>query len=149
MLLRQRSPRVCIAFKTLLPRAGSVRETGFCKRSVVAYGLRGVASGYGQTTHEVFPQGVLTGAFKKSRRAARTEKFMRMSRRLAGTKCSVQNCVRFGRVNLSEAGMSKASIASKRSSAWRPLSDVVSSVLRDVRIVPVAEVQRPAAAKLN
>ena len=34
-------------------------------------------------------------------------------------------------------------------SQWRALSDVVSSVLRDVRVVAPVSVERPMAAKLK
>ena len=139
-------PRFCIAFKSLRQRSVSVRESGFSKRCVVAYGLRGVASVYGQS-----PKGVLSVAFQKSRRVARTVKLQRMSRRLVRTQSSVslssvsafvQNCVRSGRVH-------EVSMTSNKSSAWRSLSEVVSDVLRDVRCPALPVAERPVASKLN
>ena len=148
-------PRFSIAFKSLRQRSVSVREAGFSKRCVVAYGLRGVASVDGQS-----PKGVLSVAFQKSRRVARTVKLQRMSRRLVRTQSSVsmasvsmpsisapvencvQNCVRSGRVH-------EVSMTSNKSSAWRSLSEVVSDVLRDVRRPALPVAQRTVASKLN
>jgi hypothetical protein len=129
------------------------------KRCVVAYELRGVASEYGQT-----PKRVLAEAIQKSRRAAQTEKSMRMSRRLAdpqsGVGCVrkmpterfVQNSVRFGCVDsvASLAGvLSESRMASKRSKNWQPLGECVTSVLRDARTAAAPNGERPAASKLN
>jgi hypothetical protein len=50
---------------------------------------------------------------------------------------------------MSETEMRKARLEFDSSSAWRPLSDVVSAVLRDVRIVEAPKVLRPVAATLN
>lgn len=147
------SPKSSIAFKALRQRPVRVCEVSFGKRCVE---LRGVASVYRQ-----LPLEVLLVAFQKSRRAAQTDKFLRMSRRLAAQKfrvgaaievrtrksVSVQDCVRFSCVEalqLSEAGM-----ASKRSNKWRQLSDCVSVVLRDVRVAVEPVVERPVSAKLN
>ena len=151
-----RTPRSCIAFKCLCQRSDGVREVSFSKRCVVAYGLRGVASEYGQHFGGESPKEVLSEAFKKSRRAARTALFKRMSRRLAGTQFRVHQSVRFGSVNgvhMSSKFMSLKSIASVELSAlpssWRPLSDVVSDVLRDVHVAVPSSVERPVVSKLN
>lgn len=105
------------------------------------------------------PLEVLLVAFQKTRRAARTDKFLRMSRRLAGTKYrvsaeyhvrtskSVHQSVRFDFVKALQ--LSEARNMSKRSGQWRQLSDCVSLVLRDVRVVAVPAVERPVAAKVN
>lgn len=155
------SPKSSIAFKALRQKSARVREVSFSKRCVE---LRGVASVYRQR-----PLELLLVAFQKSRRAARTDKFLRMSRRLAGPqsriqsrigarvsagfeertvkKFSVQNCVRFSCVEALQS--SEANMASKRSNTWRQLSDCVSIVLRDVRVVTGPSVERPVSAKLN
>jgi hypothetical protein len=115
-----------------------VREIGFCKRSVVALSsrqLRGVAYVCGQ-----LPRDVLSGALQKTRRAAGTETFLRMSRRLAGTHVFLR------RVSVMK------SIEDRRASsvsAWRPLSSVVSDVLRDVRVVPLPANAVKSPQKLN
>lgn len=131
------SPRVCNALSSLRRRSARVREVSFCKRSVVASKLRCVASEYGQ-----LPREVLAVAFQKTRRAAQTELSKRMSRRLAHTQYSVHQSVSFGCVQ-------GVRLVSKKSSQWRPLSDCVTRVLRDVRVVSSPEVVREPGAKLN
>jgi len=123
--------------------AAGVREIGFSKRCVVASELRGVASEYGQS-----PKRVLTKAFHKCRRAAWTDKSMRMSWRLAQFQSRVQAkfCVQ---ERVMFKSVSEVSVASVKLSAWRPLSVCVASVLRDVRVAKSAVVERPAVAKLN
>ena len=71
---------------------------------------------------------------------------MRMSRRLAKLQSRVQERVMFEPVN---ACVSEGGMASVKSSAWRPLSACVATVLRDVRIVKTAVVERPVATKSN
>lgn len=120
------------------------REIGFCKRSVpVAFcsvELRKVA--FVASAFDRSPKGVLTRTFNKIRRAAWTAKFMRMSRLLARTQENHRNRVpsfAFG------SGPKKQVLLRRREdqmasngSEWRQLSDVVSSVLRNVRVVPPA-----------
>jgi len=140
---RSKSPRDSIALPSLRLGAAGVREIGFSKRCVVASELRGVASEYGQS-----PKRVLTKAFHKCRRAARTDKSMRMSWRLAQFQSRVQAkfCVQ---ERVMFKSVSEVSVASVKLSAWRPLSVCVASVLRDVRVAKSAVVERPAVAKLN
>ena len=140
---RSKSPRDSIALPSLRLGAAGVREIGFSKRCVVASELRGVASEYGQS-----PKRVLTKAFHKCRRAAWTEKSMRMSWRLAQFQSRVQAkfCVQ---ERVMFKSVSEVSVASVKLSAWRPLSVCVASVLRDVRVAKSAVVERPAVAKLN
>jgi len=140
---RSKSPRDSIALPSLRLGAAGVREIGFSKRCVVASELRGVASEYGQS-----PKRVLTKAFHKCRRAAWTDKSMRMSWRLAQFQSRVQAkfCVQ---ERVMFKSVSEVSVASVKLSAWRPLSVCVASVLRDVRVAKSAVVERPAVAKLN
>lgn len=146
---RSKSPRDSIALPSLRLGAAGVREIGFSKRCVVASELRGVASEYGQS-----PKRVLTKAFHKCRRAAWTDKSMRMSWRLAQfqSRVQAQSCVQ-AKFCVQERVMfksvSEVSVASVKLSAWRPLSVCVASVLRDVRVAKSAVVERPAVAKLN
>ena len=141
-------PKSVLRSKPCARCPAGVREVSFSKRCVVAYELCGVASVYRQP-----PKEVLLVAFQKSRRAARTDKLLRMSRRLGPVRLarvkstSVQNCVRSGCVEALQ--LSEASMASKRSGQWRQLSDCVSGVLRDVRVVSEPVVVRPAASQLN
>jgi hypothetical protein len=145
-----RTPKSVLEFKTLYQRRVDgaselkpdqlrTREIGFCKRSVpVAFccvELRKVASAYDRS-----PKSVLTRTFQKIRRTARTAKFMRMSRLFARTQEKSRHRVTsfaFGpglkdQVLLRQREDQMAS----RGSEWRQLSEVVSSVLRDVRIAP-------------
>ena len=140
---RSKSPRDSIALPSLRLGAAGVREIGFSKRCVVASELRGIASEYGQS-----PKRVLTKAFHKCRRAAWTDKSMRMSWRLAQFQSRVQAkfCVQ---ERVMFKSVSEVSVASVKLSAWRPLSVCVASVLRDVRVAKSAVVERPAVAKLN
>ena len=155
MFLSSRSPRVCLAFRSLetcrvagnrgsssllVPR---VSKNDFCKRSVAE--LRCVASVYGPS-----PKQMLSRAFNKTRRAARTDKFLRMSRLLVRTKPS--QCF-----SLRELPMSSAKVSSNKErsaqfvsaqSSWRPLSSVVKQVLRDVRVTPAASPQ-PQTTRLQ
>ena len=150
MFLSSRSPRVCLAFRSLdtcrvagnrgsssllVPR---VSKNDFCKRSVAE--LRCVASVYGPS-----PKQMLSRAFNKTRRAARTDKFLRMSRLLVRTKAS--QCFSLRRSPMKSVKISSAQIASAKSS-WRPLSSVVSKVLRDVRVTPAASSQ-PQTSRLQ
>ena len=150
VVLSVRSPRVCLAFRSLeacrvagdqrtasllVPR---VSKSDFCKRSVA--GLRCVASVYGPS-----PKNVLQGTFKKIRRAARTDKFLRMSRLLVRTKPS--QCFSLRELPMSSAKVSSAQFVSAQSS-WRPLSSVVKQVLRDVRVEPPVAPQ-PQAVTLQ
>ena len=152
MVLSSKVLPAAVVLQSWRQRIGGVREVSFGKRCVQ---LRSVASAYGQS-----PKEVLFETFKKSKRAALTDKSMRMSRRLAdlstaacggGVKVEVQSfvqeSVRFGRVI--RASVSEASMASKKSSQWRQLSECVSVVLRDVRKAPEAKVERSAGARLN
>jgi hypothetical protein len=157
MVQVSRTPKSVLEFKTLYqrrvdgapglttgvlkPEELRTREIGFCKRSVpVAFcsvELRKVASAYDRS-----PKSVLTRTFNKVKRAARTAKFMRMSRLLASTQENHRNRVTgfaFGtgpkkQVLLRQREDQMAS----RGSEWRQLSDVVSNVLRNVRTTPVA-----------
>lgn len=136
-MLRLRSPKSSIALFLLRRQSARVREVSFCKRCVVAYELRGVAFVCGQS-----PKRVLIEAIQNCRRAARTEKSMRRSRRLALQQFRVQERDRFGSV-------SEVRMASVKSSSWRPLSVCVQSILRDVRVAKPSPDQGPVAAKLN
>ena len=143
MFLRSRSPQSCLAFRSLdkcrvAGERGSagllvrrVSKNDFCKRSVTELrSVACVASAYGST-----PKNVLQGTFKKLRRAASTTLFERMSERLARTS-------QFQFVDKREFQMASAK------SSWRPLSSVVSKVLRDVRVTPVANPQ-PQTVRLQ
>ncbi len=165
MALSLRSLSVRIASNVSRLRTGGVPEVGFskpsfckpsfCKRSVVVASqlrqLRHVASAYGQPP----PKEMLTAAFQKTRRAARTTRSTRMSWQLARTLWPVQKRVRIDSVN--RFGVSESKMASRKLSAenptepgsWFALSDVVSAVLRDVRIAQAMEVERPVRTKLN
>ncbi len=147
-----RTPKSVLAFKSLVqrrvdgadklkPEELRTREIGFCKRSVpVAFcsvELRKVASAYDRS-----PKSVLTRTFNNVKRAARTAKFMRMSRLFARTQEKSRNCVTSfafesghkKQVSLRQREVQMAS----NSSEWRQLGDVVSNVLRNVRVVPPA-----------
>jgi hypothetical protein len=139
------TPQSCLAFTSLSQSRADVSENGFRKRSVVAWRrrlLRFVAFACGQR-----PREVLLGAFKKSRRVAWTDPFKRRSGLLARTRNSQpefkflrDSCLREARLREAssrEASLREASMASKKS-AWRPLSAVVSDVLRDVRVISPA-----------
>ena len=146
MLVVSRTPKSVLAFKSLVqrrvdganklkPEELRTREIGFCKRSVpVAFcsvELRKVA--FVASAYEQSPKSVLTRTFNNAKRVARTDKFKRMSRLLARTQEKYKNCVSsFAFVSASNKQMSS------NNSEWRQLSDVVSSVLRNVRIVPPA-----------
>ena len=155
VVLSVRSPRVCLEFRSLeacrvagdqgtasllVPR---VSKSDFCKRSVA--GLRCVASVYGPS-----PKNVLQGTFKKIRRAARTDKFLRMSRLLVRTKPS--QCFSLRELPMSSAKVSSVKERSAQfvsaQSSWRPLSSVVKQVLRDVRVEPPVAPQ-PQAVTLQ
>ncbi len=152
-----RTPKSVLAFKSLVqrrvdgapslttevlkPEELRTREIGFCKRSVpVAFcsvELRKVASAYDRS-----PKSVLTRTFNNVKRAARTDRFLRMSQLLARTQEKYRNRVTsFAFLSASNKQVllrqREVQMASN-SSEWRQLSDVVSSVLRNVRIVPPA-----------
>lgn len=128
----------------LKPDELRTREIGFCKRSVpVAFcsvELRKVA--FVASAFDRSPKSVLTRTFNKIRRAARTDKFMRMSQLLARTQEKSRNFVTsFAFVPASNKQVllrQREDQMASRGSEWRQLSDVVSSVLRNVRIVPPA-----------
>ena len=102
----------------------------FCKRCVpVAFSgvvLRSVA-------YES-PKNALRGAVQKTRRAAWTAKFMRMSGRLAHSQgqASMTDFVQ------STKSKPAASMLKSRPVAWRSLHSVVAEVLRDARMSPSA-----------
>ena len=75
------------------------------------------------------PKNALRGAFKKTRRAAQTTRFTRMSRRLAGTNKQESEMAKYVPQSRQQPAPFKS-----RSSAWRSVSSVVNDVLRDVRI---------------
>ena len=50
---------------------------------------------------------------------------------------------------MSKKRTSAVSKASPKPSQWRPLSDVVSNILRDVRVANPPVVERPAVIQLN
>ncbi len=165
-----RTPKSVLAFKSLVqrrvdgadklkPEALRTREIGFCKRCVpVAFcsvELRKVA--FVASAYDRSPKSVLTRTFNNVRRAARTDKFMRMSRLLANTQ---------EKSRISETSFAFVSGHKKQEkqvmlrqredqmasngSEWRQLSDVVSSVLRNVRVVPpVSPSPVKAARKLQ
>lgn len=150
-----RTPKSVLAFKSLVqrrvdgasklkPEELRTREIGFCKRSVpVAFcsvELRKVA--FVASAYEQSPKSVLTCTFNNAKRVARTNKFKRMSRLLARTQEKYKNCVSsFAFLSASNKQVllrqREVQMASNNSE-WRQLSDVVSSVLRNVRIVPPA-----------
>jgi hypothetical protein len=155
VLVVSRTPKSVIAFKSLVqrrvdganelkPEELRTREIGFCKRSVpVAFcsvelrKVAFVASAYGQT-----PKSVLTRTFNNVRRAVRTAKFMRMSQLLAHTQEKYRSRVAsfaFGPASNKQVLLrQREDQMASNSSEWRQLSDVVSSVLRNVRVVPPA-----------
>lgn len=157
MVLSSKALPAAVVLQSLRQSIGGVREVSFGKRCVE---LCGVASAFVQS-----PKEVLFETFKKSKRAALTDKSMRMSRRLADLstnvcgagvrdedQSSVQVCVRFGRVHRAsgcDASVCEASMASKKTGQWRQLSDCVSVVLRDVRKGSEAKAERPVGTRLN
>jgi hypothetical protein len=165
-----RGPRSVVAFKSLemcrvdgahglsaVPVEAflgrSVPENDFSKRSVqLRKCKRPVAYALGEV-----PKNVLSGTFQNSRRAAWTDKSLRMSERLARTfeVKRIGEVMRTGfvsrvfRPQLSQLVLSQLREGSMASatSTWRPLSDVASDVLRKVRIpVPVEPPLQPAPA---
>jgi hypothetical protein len=154
-----RKPTSCLAFPSLAQRrvddagASDVQPQGqplargvpakdFCKRSVV---WRSVAYASGGN-----PKDVLRGTFKNQRRAAWTDKFKRMSERLARTAPvkPAAFCIAPFRAGISQQfALREVSMASAKSS-WRPLRSVVSKVLRDVRIAPL-DGPRPQAVQIK
>lgn len=107
----------------------------FCKRSVpvasCSVQLRKVAYEYQAT-----PRRVLLGSFEKTRRAARTDKYERMSGRLARTfrePLAMSEILRTPAV----PAHPKAHAASRD---WRQLRSVVASVLSKAKITPAGNV---------
>lgn len=104
----------------------------FCKRSVpvasCSVQLRKVAYEYQAT-----PRSVLLGSFEKTRRAARTDKYERMSGRLARTFRKPVAMLRTPAV----PARPKAHAASRD---WRQLRSVVASVLSKAKISPAGSV---------
>ncbi len=107
----------------------------FCKRSVpvasCSVQLRKVAYEYQAT-----PRSVLLGSFEKTRRAARTDKYERMSGRLARTfrkPVAMSQDLRTPAV----PARPKANAASRD---WRQLRSVVASVLSKAKITPAGNV---------
>lgn len=102
--------------------------TSFCKRCVPVAScsvvLRPVAY--------VSPKTALRGAVQKSRRAAWTDKSMRMSGRLAHLQSQKADMPE----TVSLAARTPTSQLESRSVAWRSLHSVVAEVLRDARISP-------------
>ena len=160
MFLVSRSPRVCLAFRSLEKcrvsgNQGSasllvqrVPPKDFCKRSVSEWrssSVAFVASAYGQN-----PKNVLQGTFNKTRRAARTEMFLRMSRLLARTtQRQFVSTSDFCSAYPKRPSVSKCEFAmTSAKSSWRPLSAIVSKVMRDVRVTPVAN-PHPQAIRLS
>ena len=148
-----RTPKSVLAFKSLVqrrvdgadklkPEALRTRVIGFCKRCVpVAFcsvELRKVA--FVASAYDRSPKSVLTRTFNNVRRAARTARFMRMSQLLANTqekyRISVSHFA-FGPASNKQVLLrQREDQMASNGSEWRQLSDVVSSVLRNVRVVP-------------
>lgn len=115
------------------PSGPRTPHIGFSKRCVpvalCSVVLRSVAYEY--------PKNALHGAFKKTRRAARTTKFKRMSWRLAGIQAGNQE-------RKAEMGkfvpQSRQQVApfKSRDVAWRAVSSLVNDVLRGARIASEA-----------
>lgn len=107
------------------PSSPRTPHIGFSKRCVpVALSgvlLRSVAYEY--------PKNALHGAFKKTRRAARTTKFKRMSWRLAGIQDRKAEMGKFVPQSRQQVAPFKS-----RDVAWRSVSSAVNGVLRDARI---------------
>ena len=123
-----------------VPPASSSKPS-FCKRCVPVASCSVVlrrAAYLPQTTLK----SVLKGAFQKTKRAARTDKFLRMSERLAAPPETVPVFVK--RPVFQRQLREVASMSGQRE--WRSLSEAVASVLRDVRTVPLtADAPAPAA----
>lgn len=103
----------------------------FCKRSVpvasCSVQLRKVAYEYQAT-----PRSVLLGSFEKTRRAARTDKYERMSGRLART---FRKPVAMSQ-HLRTPAVPARPKANAASHDWRQLRSVVASVLSKAKISP-------------
>ena len=102
-----------------------VPPKGFCKRCVPV-ALSGVVL---RSVAYEYPTNALRGAFKNTRRAARTAKLLRMSERLATLQTAgtaeMSKSVPAGHVS---------SVASKsRQSSWRSVHSLVNEVLRVAR----------------
>jgi hypothetical protein len=117
-----------------------VPENNFSKRCVeLRKRQRAVAYALGE-----IPKSVLSGTFKKSRRAAWTEMSLRMSERLARTFevrriGEVKRTGFLSRVVRPQFSQLRESSMASAQSTWRPLSDVASQVLRKVRVSGPAE----------
>lgn len=107
----------------------------FCKRSVpvasCSVQLRKVAYEYQAT-----PRSVLLGSFEKTRRAARTDKYERMSGRLART---FRKPVAMSQ-DLPARAVPARPKAHAASRDWRQLRSVVASVLSKAKISPAGSV---------
>lgn len=164
MLVVSRTPKSVIAFRSLVqrrvvganelkPEELRTREIGFCKRSVpVAFcsvELRKVA--FVASAYVSSPKSVLTRTFNNVRRAARTARFLRMSQLLANTQEKYRSRVTsfaFGPASNKKVLLrQREDQMASNNSEWRQLSDVVSSVLRNVRVVPPASPSPVKAAR--
>lgn len=158
-----RSPKSVVAFKSLVKCrvdgargfaavpvealiGRSVPENDFSKRSVAVLrkGKRPVAYAYGE-----YPENVLSGTFKNVRRAAWTEKSLRMSERLART-FDTRPAGFLSRVFRPPLSALREGTMASAQSHWRPLSDVALQVLRKVRVpMPVEPPLQPAPRPLQ
>lgn len=106
-------------------------NTDFCKRSVpvasCSVQLRKVAYEYQAT-----PRSVLLGSFEKTRRAARTDKYERMSGRLART---FRKPVAMSQLPRNPVVPTRPQVDAA-SRDWRQLRSVVASVLSKAKISP-------------
>ena len=142
-----RSPRECLAPSFAARVSGKVSrlvwaqsgpripKTDFCKRSVPV-ALCGVELRRVAFEYETTPRSVLLGAFKKSRRAAWTDKSERMSGRLARTFRKPAAMPQVPRTSNIPAP-SKSGAAHQE---WRQLRSVVASVLSKAKISPAGVV---------
>ena len=105
---------------------------------------RPVAYAYGE-----YPQNVLSGTFQNSRRAAWTEKSLRMSERLART-FETRPAGFLSRVFRPPLSALREGTMASAHSNWRPLSDVALQVLRKVRVpLPANSPLQPAVKPLQ
>lgn len=130
-----RCKRTQAVWAPLSPRTPHI---GFSKRCVpVALSsvvLRSVAYEY--------PKNALHGAFQKTRRAARTTKFKRMSRRLAGIQDRKAEMGKFVPQSRQQVAPFKP-----REVAWRAVSSLVNDVLRGARVASEAPAASDRAPK--
>lgn len=123
--------------------ARGVPENDFSKRSVpLRKCKRPVAYALGE-----IPKSVLSGTFQNSRRAAWTDKSLRMSERLART-LELKRTRLMSRVFRPQLSQLREGSMASATSTWRPLSDVASQVLRKVRVpAPVEPPLNPVPAQ--